>query len=71
VRHSVQVVFFRDGKVGIHQVDNTTEAAADLLRNAWDSREGDGLTFEENATGQRWFYPWHEIRDVNIAPLTP
>jgi hypothetical protein len=67
--YSVQVVFFRDGKVGIHQVDNVTEADAGLLRIAYTCRDGDGLTFDENSTGEQWFYGWDEIRDVNIAPL--
>jgi hypothetical protein len=69
VNYSVQVVFCRDGQVRVHNVARVTEAEADLLRIAWASREGDGLTFRENATSQTWFYFWHEIRDVNIAPL--
>lgn len=67
--YSVQVVFCRDGRVGVHSVERMTEAEADLLRIAYSMQTGAGLTFGENATGQTWFYLWEEIRDVNIAPL--
>lgn len=66
--YSVRVVFCRDDVVRVHHVDTVTAAEADLLRIAWTSRNGDGLTFREDTTGDQWFYFWHEIRDVNIAP---
>lgn len=69
--YRIEADFTRDGLHRTHAIHNVTEDEARAGMLAYREREGDGITFRENATGTTWFYFWREVTDVRFIPEAP
>ncbi|GAA0493856.1 hypothetical protein Ade02nite_21040 [Paractinoplanes deccanensis] len=66
--YRIETDFIRDEVRRMHTIQGVTDDEANAGRRAYQNREGDGITFVENATGTTWFYFWHEVTDVRFIP---